>query len=480
VLDPLGLGTDLPGVAPARERSTWRAWFPDPSALCGLPPGSVAARTPAPEALVRRRQARLGTGLSVSYARPLHIVRGWRQYLFDPAGRAFLDLYNNVPHVGHSHPAVAEAVSRQVSLLNTNTRYLHETILDYADALAARLPEALEVVWVVNSASEANELALRLARAATGRREVLVQESGYHGHTTSLIAVSAYKFDGPGGEGMAAWVETVPVPDDYRGRHRREDGDSGARYGAEVARVVDRMVRDGRPPGAFLAETCPSVGGQIMPPAGYLGAAYAAVRGAGGLCIADEVQTGFGRLGAAFWGFELYGVVPDVVVVGKPAGNGMALAAVITTRAVADAFDTGMEFFSTFGGNPVSCAAGLAVLEVLEHEGLQERAARVGGHLLDGLRGLAERVPLLGDVRGLGLFVGVDCVQTREGREPAPRPARYVVERLREAGILAGTDGPGHNVVKLRGPLTVDEADVDRTIHVLEGVLAERGAHPLA
>ncbi len=480
VVDPLELGHDVPGVAPARERSTWRAWCPDPSVLCGLPPGGGAVPLVDRAALVERRVARLGTGLSIAYDRPLHLVRGWRQFLVDVDGRTFLDLYNNVPHVGHSHPAVVEAANRQRALLDTNTRYLHETILDYADALVDRMPAPLEVVWFLNSASEANELALRLARAATGRRGVVVQSGGYHGHTTTLVAASPYKFDGPGGEGRADWVEVVPAPDDYRGPHRREDGDAGAAYGLDVARRVEALVAGGRPPGAFLAETFPSVAGQIVPPPGYLRRAYEAIRGAGGLCIADEVQTGFGRLGDAFWGFELQDVVPDVVVLGKPAGNGVPLGIVVATRAVADAFATGMEFFSTFGGNPVSCAAGLAVLEVLEREGLQASARRVGAGLLDGLRALADRHEVVGDVRGRGLFVGVELVVDRRTRTPAARAARYVVQRLRDEGILIGTDGPDHNVLKIRGPLVVDAADVGRFLSVLDRILEEEGARARA
>lgn len=476
VVDPLGLGHDVPGVAPHRERSTWKAWFPDPSVLCGLAPGEAAVPPVRPDDLVARRVDRLGTGLSLSYARPLHLVRGWRQFLVDADGRSFLDLYNNVPHVGHSHPAVVDAVTRQRALLDTNTRYLHETILDYGDALAARLPAGLDVVWFVNSASEANELALRLARARTGRRETIVQEAGYHGHTTTLVEASPYKFRGPGGAGRAEWVEVVPVPDDYRGPHRREAGGAGAAYGEGVARCVRAMADRGRPPGAFLAETCPSVAGQIVPPDGYLRRAYEAVRAAGGICIADEVQTGFGRLGDAFWGFELQDVVPDVVVLGKPAGNGVPLGIVVSTREVADAFDTGMEFFSTFGGNPVSCAAGLAVLEVMEREGLQNAARRVGGRLLAGLTELAAAHPVMGDVRGRGLFLGVEFVSDPAARTPAPTVARYVVERLRERGILAGTDGPDHNVLKLRGPLVVEEADVDRLLAELGEILDEEGA----
>jgi 4-aminobutyrate aminotransferase-like enzyme len=368
---------------------------------------------------------------------------------------------------------VVEAVQRQVALLNTNTRYLHETLLDYGDALVARLPSNLTSVWVVNSATEANELALRLARAYTGRREVVVQEAGYHGHSTTLIDVSPYKFDGPGGSGRKAWVEVVPVPDPYRGTFRAESGDPGRAYGDEVARVVEAMVAGGRPPGAFLAETFPSVGGQIVPPDGYLSRAYDAIRRAGGVCIADEVQTGFGRLGTAFWGFELQGVEPDIVVIGKPAGNGMPLGVVVATREIAEAFDNGMEFFSTFGGNPVSCAAGLAVLDVLDSEGLQDNAAAMGGRMTEGLWGIAADHSVIGDVRGLGLFLGVEFVADRHLRVPAPEIATFVVEWLRAHGVLAGTDGPAHNVLKLRGPLVIRGADVDRFLSIFEACMGE-------
>lgn len=478
-LDDLGRGHDLPGVVHPDQREAWREVFPNPALLAGLHPEAVdAGATEArsgrtTEALRRRRGEVLGTGLSLSYRHPLHLVRGWRQFLHDAQGRAFLDLYNNVPHVGHSHPAVVEAVQRQAALLNTNTRYLHDTILRYAEALRERLPGELECLWFLNSASEANELALRLARAATGRREILVLEAAYHGHTTTLVEASPYKFHGPGGEGRQPWVETVPLPDLYRGPYRREEAGAAARYGTEAAKKVREMAAAGRPPGAFLAESLPSVGGQIVLPEGYLKAVYAAVREAGGICISDDVQAGFGRLGEAFWGFELQGVVPDVVVLGKPAGNGFPLGVVAATRAVAEAFDTGMEFFSTYGGNPVACAAGLAVLEVLEAEGLQGRARIVGERLTRLLREVAARHPVVGDVRGMGLFQGVELVLDPETRTPAPRLASYLVERLAEERILTGTDGPDHNVLKLRGPLVVDEGDVDRFGDVLDRILEE-------
>ena len=333
-------------------------------------------------------------------------MRGFRQYLYDDAGRAYLDVYNNVPLVGHGHPRVVRAAQQQLALLNTNTRYLHDLLVRYARRLTRLLPEPLRVCYFVNSGSEANELALRLARAATGGHDVIVLEHAYHGHTTTLVDVSPYKFLGPGGTGQREWVHVAPLPDGYRGRYRRDDPQAGPKYADEVGAIASRLAGEGRRLAAFLSETLPSVAGQVVFPPGYLADAYRHARAAGGVAIADEVQTGFGRLGDAFWGFETQEAVPDIVVLGKPIANGFPLGAVVTTRAIAEAFDNGMEFFSTFGGNPVACAAGLAVLDVLEDEKLQENARRVGGSLARGLRELAGRHPLIGDVRGAGLFLG--------------------------------------------------------------------------
>jgi 4-aminobutyrate aminotransferase-like enzyme len=294
------------------------------------------------------------------------------------------------------------------------------------------------------------------------------------------VDVSPYKFDGPGGRGRKEWVHVAPLPDTYRGRYRRDDPQAGLKYARQVGALVDGLRAEGRGLAAFLAETLPSVAGQVVLPPGYLAEAYRHVRAAGGVCIADEVQTGFGRLGTHFWGFEGQGVVPDVVVLGKPIGNGFPLGAVVTTREIADAFDNGMEFFSTFGGNPVSCAAGLAVLDVVEEERLQDRALRVGGRLLEGLRGLSERHSLVGDVRGSGLFLGVELVRDRASLEPAPEEAAYVVNRLRERCVLTGTDGPHHNVLKLRPPLVFSEEDAGLLLETLDEVLGEDGAQPAA
>ena len=478
ILDLLDLGADFPGVAYASQRAVWTSLSPDPNLLLGIPKDRFPARETSFEDTLEKRRALLGKNLSISYQRPLKIVRGWMHYLYDDTGRAYLDAYNNVPLVGHSHPRVVRAAQQQLALLNTNTRYLHDNVNRYAERLIQRLPEPLRVCFFVNSGSEANELALRLARAHTGREDVIVLEHAYHGHTNTLIDISPYKFNGPGGRGKKPWVHVAPLADDYRGLYRREDQQAGARYARHVAEILQRTAAEGRGVAAYIAETLPSVGGQIVFPPGYLQQVYKHVRAGGSVCIADEVQVGFGRLGTHFWGFETQGVVPDMVVLGKPIGNAFPLAAVVTTKEIADSSANGMEFFSTFGGNPVACAAGLAVLEVLEEERLQENALRVGTYLKNELKALQERHALIGDVRGSGLFLGVDLVLDRETRQAAPRQASYVVNRLRECGILTGTDGPHHNVIKLRPPLIFTEKDADLFVKTLDEVLPEDPAKP--
>ncbi len=472
ILDLLDLDRDFPGVAPAAERAVWLALSPDPNLIAGIPDDRFPAPEPSREETLAGRRRLLGPNLSLSYREPLKIVRGWMQYLYDETGRTYLDVYNNVPHVGHSHPRVVAAVQAQAGLLNTNTRYLHDNPVRYAERLTALLPEPLRVCYFVNSASEANELALRLARAHTGREAMVVMEAAYHGHTTGLIDISPYKFDGPGGQGARPWVHVAPIPDDYRGPFKRSDPEAGRKYAAQVAEIIQNPRLREQGLAGWICESLPSVGGQIVLPTGYLAGVYRAVRAAGGVCIADEVQVGFGRLGHTFWGFESQGVVPDIVVLGKPIGNGHPLGAVVTTAAIAASFDNGMEFFSTFGGSPVACAAGLAVLDVLEEEKLQAHAREVGDYLLEGLRGLAHH-PLVGDVRGRGLFLGVELVRDRRTLEPAAAEAAYAVNRLRERGILVGTDGPLHNVLKIRPPMPFNRADADRLVAALDAILGE-------
>ncbi len=350
ISDLLELGTDFPGVCRASERGVWTSLSPDPNLLLGIPAGRFPPREASARETLAERKSLLGRSLSVSYRRPLKILRGWRQYLYDDTGRAYLDVYNNVPLVGHSHPRVVRAAQEQLALLNTNTRYLHDNVLRYAERLTELLPDPLRVCYFVNSGSEANELALRLARAHTGREDIIVLEHAYHGHTNTLIDISPYKFNGPGGRGQKPWVHVAPIADDYRGLYRRGDPQAGAKYAAHVDEILERAGREGRGVAAYIAETLPSVAGQIVFPPNYLAEVYRRVRAAGAVCVADEVQVGFGRLGTHFWGFETQGVVPDIVVFGKPIGNAFPLAAVVTTQEIAASFANGMEFFSTFGG----------------------------------------------------------------------------------------------------------------------------------
>ena len=478
VTDLLEYQGDFPGVARPIQRSAWKSLSPDPNLIARIPTTVPAPEQSLPQ-LMEKRRHHLGPSLSIAYRRPLEIVRGWRQYLYDVDGSRYLDAVNNVPHVGHSHPRVVRAGQLQMAVLNTNTRYLHELIVRYAERLLATLPSSLSVCYFVNSGSEANELALRLARAYTGKRDVIVVEGAYHGNTSTLVDVSPYKHDGPGGAGAPAWVHKIPMPDLYRGRYRQDEPNAGERYGTFVSEAVGRIRARGTQPAAFLCESILSSAGQVVLPAGFLNSAYGYVRKSGGVCIADEVQTGFGRVGSHFWAFETQDVAPDIVTLGKPMGNGHPIGAVITTPEIAAAFANGMEYFSTYGGNPVSCAIGLAVLDVIAEEGLQGNAGAVGRELLAGLRELRARHPLIGDVRGLGLFLGVELVRDRTTLEPAAEEAGYVASRMREKGVLVSTDGPLHNVLKIKPPLVFTAEDAAHLVTTLDAVLAE-GSGPAA
>jgi 4-aminobutyrate aminotransferase-like enzyme/Ser/Thr protein kinase RdoA (MazF antagonist) len=471
VTDLLGMGAHFPIYCKPSELSVWRSFCPDPAPLLKLPAPPPVTRATQDVLAARRRS--IGGNLSISYRHPLQIVRGWKQYLYDETGRAWLDAYNNVAHIGHSHPRVLKAAQEQLALLNTNTRYLQSQLTDYAERLKSHFPRKLSVCYFVNSGSEANELAIRLARAYTGRRHTIVLEAAYHGNTNTCIDLSPYKHDGPGGSGAPDWVHTAAIPDVYRGQFRADDPQAGHHYAQQIGEIASRLREQGQGLCAYLAETCPSVGGQIVLPEGYLPEVYQQVHRAGGVNIADEVQTGFGRTGTHFWAFEAHSVTPDIVVLGKPIGNGWPLGAVVTTREIAEAFDNGMEFFSTFGGSTASCAVGRAVLEVVEEERLQEHALRTGRRLLAGLRELIHRYPIVGDVRGSGLFVGVELVRDRTTLEPAAAEASFIANRFRDHGILLGTDGPHHNVIKVRGPMTFDDSNSTRLVETFNKILAE-------
>jgi len=419
--------------------------------------------------LVDRRRERLGPGLELSYDRPLHLVRGKGVWLTDAAGHEYLDAYNNVPHVGHCHPAVVNTLARQAATLNTNTRYLYDSLLEYSDRLTATMPGDLSVCMFVCSGSEANDLAWRLAKAHTGNAGAITIESAYHGTTDAIFELSPAEHGK--GRPLAEHVAAVPAPDGYRGQYRSDDPQYASRYASCLDDAIASLAERGLAPAAFYLDLILSSSGILVPPPGYLPAALAKVRAGGGLFVADEVQSGFGRTGDHFWGFEAHGVVPDIVTLGKPIGNGYSMAAVVTTPAIVRSLIDQSEFFSTTGGNPVACEVGMAVLDVLEREALQANASRMGGLLRARLHSLAHTHELIGDVRGAGLFIGVDLVRDRATREPASAEAEAVANRMRGAGVLVGLDGPDANVLKIRPPLVFDETHVVLLADALDDAL---------
>lgn len=437
---------------------------------CGMP---VFTNRMSGGEILKIRHKHTSKSLSLHYKKLLHITRGAMQYLYDDKGRTYLDCVNNVCHVGHCHPRVVRVAQQQMAMLNTNTRYLHENLAKYAQRLCALMPKSLSVCFVVNSGSEANDLALRLANAYTGQEDIIVVDGAYHGHLTSLIQVSPYKFDGPGGKGALPHIHKVPTPDTYRGMFKANDPETGKKYALHVRETIEKILQNRKKVAAFMFESLMGCAGQIVYPQNYLKEAFKHVKMSGGVCIADEVQVGFGRLGSHFWGFESQDVVPDIVTLGKPIGNGHPLAAVITTPEIAQAFDTGMEYFNTYGGNPVSCAVGMAVLDAIRDEKLQENALKVGTQLKSGLEELKRRHEIIGDVRGIGLFLGVELVMDRQTLTPAAEQATEIIERMKDRGILLSIDGPLANVLKIKPPLVFSEENANVLVVTLDKVLAE-------
>ncbi len=473
ISDILDRKNSFPGVAAPSQRKVWLSICPDPNLILGIPENLLISKHHPAREILKFRMEHLGKSLSVSYQEPLKIVKGSAQYLYDEEGRQYLDCVNNVCHVGHSHPEVVRAGMNQAFTLNTNTRYLHDNLVDYAEKLLAHFPEPLDTCFLVCSGSEANELALRLARAYTEAYDIIAVEGGYHGNTQALIDISSYKHRGPGGKGAPEWAHIVPLPDGYRGVFKGFGKKTGEAYAGFVAAELEELSSRGQKAAAFICESFPGCGGQIVLPDGYLKKVYSSIKKAGSVNIADEVQIGFGRMGSHFWGFETQGVIPDIVTLGKPIGNGHPLAAVVTTAAIADAFANGMEYFNTFGGNPVSCAVGKAVLEIIERENLQRNAFKVGNYLLKRLNDLKEQFVLIGDVRGKGLYLGVELVLDRSTLEPAAVHAAYIINRMRELGYLLGTDGPLHNILKIKPPMVFSKTNAEQLADALEGVFLE-------
>jgi 4-aminobutyrate aminotransferase-like enzyme/Ser/Thr protein kinase RdoA (MazF antagonist) len=446
----------------------WRAVVGDIHPVLGLSIASEAPEHPSDELLERRHRV-LADVQEHYYAVPPRIERGWREYLIGVDGRVYLDMVNNVASVGHAHPRVVSAATRQMHLLNTNSRFHYRGIAEYAERIAATLPDELDTVFFVNSGSEATDLAIRLATASTGRRDIVAMREAYHGWTFASDAVSTSIADNPSAlETRPDWVHTVAAANSYRGEHRDADA---VRYAPEAVAVVDELAADGHAPAGFICETYFGNAGGVALPAGYLREVYAAIRRHGGIAIADEVQVGFGRLGEWFWGFQEQGVVPDVVAVAKSIGAGHPIGAVITRREIADRYRTQGYFFSSTGGSPVSAAIGTAVLDVIEQEGLQENARVVGAHLKARLEALAARHPLIGRVHGSGLYLGLEFVRDRATREPAPAETAAICDRLLELGVFMQPTGDHLNVLKIKPPLCVATESVDYFADALARVL---------
>ncbi len=462
------LGSRPPFFVPAAMARAWTVACPDPTPL--VDPAAPRHRQP-DDTLLARRGSAFAPVQEHYFTEPPQIERGWRQHLFDVDGRSYLDMLNNVTIIGHGHPRLADAVEHQWRLLNTNSRFHYRAVVEFAERLAALLPAPLDTVFLVNSGTEADDLALRLAWANTGRRDVLAVREAYHGWSDATDAVSTSVADNPGAlETRPAWVHTVAAPNTFRGEYR---GAEAGRYAEDAVAYVAELVAAGRPPAAFLCEPYYGNAGGMALPDGYLAAIYRAVREAGGLCVADEVQVGYGRLGEYFWGFEQQGVVPDVVTVAKAMGNGHPLGAVITTKEIAAGYRGQGYFFSSAGGSPVSSIAGLTVLDVLRDEGLQENARVVGAHLRQRLLDLAGRHPIIGAVHGTGLYLGVELVRDRETLEPAPAETAAICERLRELGVMMQPTSDRMCVLKIKPPLGIGIPDADFFADTLDRVLTE-------
>lgn len=422
------------------------------------------------EAALTRRHRHISPILSVSYKGPIQMASAAFQYMYDAQGNTFLDAYNNIPHVGHSHPRVVEAGQRQMARLNTNTRYLYDQLPAYAEKLLATFPKALNKVYFVNSGSAASDLAMRMVHAHTGHRRIMVMEHGYHGNTQLSIDISDYKFSNKKGQGQKDYILKTAIPDTFRGAYTQNDGTAGRRYAADAIQQIESSKV---PIAAFVSEPIVGCGGQVPLAKSYLETLYPAIRKQGGLCISDEVQTGFGRLGDHFWGFEAQAVVPDIVILGKPMGNGQPMGAVICTDEVAASFGKGVEFFSSFGGNPVSCAIGSAVLDVIEEESLQANAKEVGDYYMGLLHELAQSYPCIGDVRGSGLFIGIEFVKN-EQLEPDTYLAQTIKNELRNRHILVSTDGPYDSVIKTKPPLCFSKANAKTVVEAMADILGAK------
>ncbi|WP_079186520.1 aminotransferase class III-fold pyridoxal phosphate-dependent enzyme [Streptomyces sp. CB01580] len=463
-------GPAVPRLVRPEHSAGWLALTADPTPLLGLPADSDGTGE---RDLLDRRDAVFATVQEHYYASPPRIERGWRHHLLSTDGRSYLDIVNNVTPLGHAHPRVEQAVSRQLRRLNTNSRFHYASVVEFTERLAALLPQPLDTVFLVNSGSEAVDLGLRLAIGATGQHDIVALREAYHGWTYASDAVSTSLQDNPNALATRpGWVHTVDSPNSYRGRHRGADA---VHYGPEAVAVIDELAASGRPAGAFIGETFYGNAGGVALPDGYLAQVYAAVRRHGGLAVADEVQVGYGRLGHWFWGFEQQQVVPDIVCVAKAMGNGHPLGAVITSKSVADRYREQGYFFSSTGGSPVSSTVGLTVLDTLRDEDLQGNAVRVGSHLKSRLEALADRYDIIGAVHGSGLYLGLELVRDRVSLEPATEETAELCDRMLDLGVVVQPTGDHLNILKIKPPLCIDTTAADFFADMLDLALVQLG-----
>lgn len=468
-LQVLPTGVEAPTHVPASLAPFWRIVSPDPAPLLGLPPAQ-----PRPDAhdLLRRRAATLASVQKHYWADPPQIERGWRHHLIDVSGRVYLDAINNVTVLGHSHPAVARAVSRQLRTLNTNSRFHYEAPVRFAEMLLATMPAELDRVFLLASGSESVDLALRLARVHTRARDTIALRTAYHGWTTASDEVSSALMDNPRAlETRPDWIHLAEPPNLYRGPHTGPD--AGTRYADDVRRILADLATAGRPPAAFICETLNGNAGGIELPGDYLAQVYADVRAAGGVVIADEVQVGYGRLGSHFWGFQMHGVVPDIVCLAKATGNGYPVSAVVCRREIAESFAVEGSLFASMGGTPAGAAAGIATLQALTDEDLMGNAQRMGARLRSGLESLVARFPMAGAVHGRGLYLGLELVTDPDSRTPATEATDALCERLLGLSVVMAATGDHMNVLKIKPPLCIDEAGVDFLLEALEVAFTE-------
>ncbi len=494
--DHVAVGQDLATAVPQRTRRarlvvTWcrdlpEAWLPQrvrsddvsiwsrrcPS-FTQFVPSSGAKALDTPETVTSLRHTFLATSQRAYYHTPMNLTSARGVWFRDNYGRNYLDAINNVTHVGHGHPLVVEAATRQLRRLNTNSRFTYSALPRFAERLAATFPDPLNVVFFTCTGSEANDLALRIARQVTGREHVVVIEGAYHGNTTAVMGISPNRYRGSGGSGPPPTTHEIPQPNLFRGPYGYDHREPGAAYAKDSNDIIKSMLAAGTPPAAVFAESLMGTAGQIPLPPGYLSGVFCAVRAAGGLAVSDEVQVGLGRLGNTFWGFEGHGVIPDIVTMGKPLGNGYPVAAVVTTREIADAFDNGMKYFNTFAGSPVACAIGEAVLDVIEREDLQQRAGGVGHYFKQRLVSLASEFDAIGDVRGYGLYLGIELVADRALKTPARALAYRVSERMKDEGVITYPNGDLDNVLKIKPPMVFSEGDADIFVDALGEILVE-------